>query len=440
MRSLLVDTVPKDARNRGAINLGFEIVKHQWAADACHWTDVVDIQAYDRVGFNVFYPTHMLNIGPFLRKHGCAKGAGPLLVAGGQGVGFRGGLSGVVDEVHVGELDAECSREIVSAPIIRAGKAVIEISRGCKHRCAFCEYAYHHQLRHKPLALVQDQIRWVVARGCRRINFMSTDFGGCPYLDDLMAFNLHHGVQVLNGDYCVTSMPKILKWLKYLPRQIKMGVESWHEPTRVGLGKRFSDDQLMEVITEVLGVASATHFYLIYGLPGDDYDVWFAWLSRLAQLREDCHTSYGTDLFGASYKTNLKNVRFEFSITNFEPCDGTPLQSAPEVDFEKKADFVRGWSDAMIRNGFFQGDKMDYVNSSGHIGRKELSYRMLMALKRGGPELREALLLALPNGVGRSISDAEATRFLEVCGCSSVTSLSSQGVVGLPVSEGVGAC
>jgi hypothetical protein len=416
MKSLLVDTVPKDARNRGSINLGFEIVRKKWTADICHWGDKVNASDYDRIGFNVFYATHMLNVGPFLRRNSCERGLGPRLVVGGQGIGWRGAMAGIVDDVFTGEIDAECAKEITSDPIIKDGKAVVELSRGCRHRCGFCEYAHNHGLRFKPLALALAQVDAVADAGCRRINFMSTDFGGYPHLDDLMEHSLRRGIQILNGDYCVTSVPKVLKWLKYLPRQLKLGVESFYEPARRAAGKRFSDDQLEETVSRVLEVASAIHFYLIYGLPGDDYGHWFRWLEKLTRLRDEKHTGYGVDLFGDTYKENMKNVRFEFNITNFEPCDGTPLADAPVVDFEKKAQFIRQWSDAMIRNGLFVGERMDYVNAGGRIGRKELSYRMLMALKRGGAELSDGLMNALPNGVGRSISDDEAGRFLEYAG------------------------
>jgi hypothetical protein len=411
-RSLLVDTVPKNARNRGAINLGLEIVRKLWAADVCHWTDTVDAGRYDRIGFNVFYATHMLNVYPFLRRHGIEKGSGPQLVAGGPGIGWRGALSGIVDAVHEGEADPECRRQIVSEPLIKDGKAVVELSRGCRHNCAFCEYSHNNRIRFKPIALAKEQIDAVMDRGCKRVNFMSTDFGGYPHLDDLMEHCLVRGVRVLNGDYCVTSVANVIKWLPHLPRQMKLGIETFHEPTRAAVQKGFSDDLLESVIVEILEVASSLHFYLIYGLPGDNYSAWFEWLARLVGIRKSRHTSETRDIFGKLQTTNTKNIRFEFNITNFEPCDGTPLADAPLVDFEAKDAFLEEWSTHMVRLGLFKGAHMGYANSVGRLGRKEESYRMLMELKRGGPELADKLKYALPNGVGRSISPKAATKFL----------------------------
>jgi len=408
MRTLLVDTVPRDARNRGAINLGQEIVRECLGADLCHWSEQIDCDPYDLVGFNVFYPMHLLNVAPFLHRNQprCRT------VAGGQGLGTRGILGDLVDDLYTGELDGEeNATEIVSAPVIRDGKGVIELTRGCRMRCGFCEYAWGREYREKPLELVKQQIDEMVRRRCRRINFMSANFAGYSRFDELMEYAAANALQILNSDHCISSAHRLYPWLVYLPRTIKCGIESFDAAKRAAIGKPISDARLLMTITELLKVANHLHFYLIYGLPGDDYDRWFAWLETLAALRETW-TSREVNLFGEGYKRHHKNVRFELSITNFEPAPGTPFAGYPEVDFAAKAEFLAEWGAALVRLGFHQGTEVDYVNCGGRFGRKELSYRMLMALKKGGPELGAALREALPHGVGRSVSDAEAARFL----------------------------
>lgn len=400
MKSLLVDTIPKDARNRGSVNLGLEIVRQAWGADVCHWRDILEpdtIRTYDRIGFNVFYATHMLNVFPFIRRNGIPSEI--RLVAGGQGVGEKGALSGLVDEVYLGEIDhEECKEQITSNAVISGQKAVIELSRGCSQRCRFCEYAFGRKFRIKPISLVKSQIDGMLSSGCRRINFMSTDFSGYPDLEELMDYAMSKNVQILNGDYCVSSIRRIMPWANKLPRNFKLGVESFHQPTRWKAGKHFDDDFLEAVVEDLLQYASAIHFYLIYGLPSDDYGAWMAWLEKLAAIR----------------RKHSKPIRFEFNITNFEPSVGTPFEKEPWVDFVEKEKFIARWSEAMIRLGFFKGERMGYVNSGGRLGRKELSYRMLMMLKTQGAEaLTDRLKFALPNGVGRSISDKEASAFLD---------------------------
>ena len=413
MKSLVVDTIPKDARNRGSINLGLEIVAREWDADVCHWSDNVDVSQYDRIGFNVFYITHVFNLGAFIARHGLRKGGRVRLVAGGQGLTPNGLLSGIVDEEFAGELDgAENAEAVVSEPVIRGGKAVLEIARGCKMRCKFCEYTAIKSMREKPLALVESQMDAVIKNGVRQINFMSANFPAYTHIDGMMEAAIARNVRVTNADFAVNFVHRVVPWLDYLPKYLKLGIESWDPETRKRIAKNFSDDYLKNLIDQLLQKVSGLHFYLIYGLPGDDYDKWFQWLEYLAKKRRE-FTVVRPDLFGDSAAHNSKPIRFEFNITNFEPVAGTPLEGAPDVNFREKEKFLRQWSAHLMKHGFHLGTEIDYKNSGGRFGRKEKSYQLLMALRRGGPELTEAILTCFPRGISRSISDVEAGRFLD---------------------------
>jgi radical SAM superfamily enzyme YgiQ (UPF0313 family) len=182
--------------------------------------------------------------------------------------------------------------------------------------------------------------------------------------------------------------------------------------TRERIGKGFSNDFLIKSVKKLLNVANCVHLYLIYGLSGDNYDSWFQMLPILAEIRRS-YSFYSPDLFGKEQRFDEKSIRIEFSLTNFEPCMGTPLADAPEIDFKAKDEFLRRWFQALYENGFMVSPDMDYKTAGGRIGRKENSYKLLMALKRGGPELTDKLINVFPNGVSRSILDDEALKFLE---------------------------
>lgn len=424
-RVLLVDTIPKDARNQGSINLGLEIVRKRMDADVCPWWTVVpDIGRYDTIGFNVFYPMHLLNVVPFLtrnriqplRTERCLQPSRPQLIAGGPGAGLNHILSGIVDSTCVGEYDlAENYLTVTSEPVISGGKAVIELTRGCRHRCRFCEYSWTcNSYREKSLDLVKEQIEWVRNRGITRINFLSANFAGHSEIGPLIEHAISRGITILNSDIAPRDVSRILPWLKHLPKYLKLGVESFDPRTRSMIGKPMTDDDFLTIVDALLEHCNGLHFYLIYGLPDDRYDRWFMWLRRLAEIRRH-YTVETTDLFGEKLRENTKAIRMEFSITNFEPALGTPLEQAPRVDFDAKAAFLRLWTETLIATGFFKNrevELVDYKNARGRFGRKELSYEMLMSLKNGGPELTEELIHALPHGVGRSVSDEEAARFL----------------------------
>ena len=421
---LMVDTVPKNARNTGTINLGLEIVVDKLDADVMFWYDDIDsIDKYELIAFNVFYPMNILNIAPFFKKNNLSltkEGRGVKTIVGGAGIGDNGILNNIIDETFVGEYDeSENMVEITTRPYIKNNKAVIELTRGCRHRCHFCEYIWSKPSnRQKPIQLVKDQIDEVTGMGIRNINFMSANFTGYRHLEELAEYTTKKGVVIKNTDITIMDAKNIYPILDKMPKYLKMGIESFDEKTRMKVGKKFNDEQLLETIKKLLEHCNGLHFYLIYGMPGDDYSSWFKWLEVLGKLRKS-YRKKEYNLFNPEGElVNTKNIRFEFAITNFEPPYGTPLQDAPQIDFKEKAKFLKKWFKALVDNGFASDknvEEMDYKNARGRIGRKQLSYEMLMTLKSGGEELTDSLIYALPNGVGRSISDKEADTFLNHC-------------------------
>jgi hypothetical protein len=144
-------------------------------------------------------------------------------------------------------------------------------------------------------------------------------------------------------------------------------------------------------------------FFDIYGLPGDNYDQWFEWIEKLGKLR----SQFPRALYG--------DIRFEFSITNFEPCRGTPFANMPQVDFKEKTRFLKDWIKVLHQEEFCKADQLSYRNAKGRLGRMKDSYQMLMRIKRSGPEILEPLSRIFPRGIGRSIPSSKARRFLESC-------------------------
>lgn len=109
-------------------------------------------------------------------------------------------------------------------------------------------------------------------------------------------------------------------------------------------------------------------------------------------------------------------MRVEFNITNFEPCRGTPLADADQVDFAEKEKFLEVWTKALQEHGFRSGSKsITYSNGRGRLGRRQESYDLLMQLKTRGSEITPALVSSFKNGVGRSIKPELARAFVEKC-------------------------
>lgn len=428
----LIDTIPVDSMGKGSINLGFELVANHYNPVVYNWTDRIK-EDCDVILFNVFYPTHIFNMVAFLRNNNIPilksdRKESPYVIAGGQGVSnCNGCVDLIVDEVFKGEVEAGenvdskgwmRARELNSPFVCKERNSMIELTRGCKYRCKFCEYGWVSggAFRHKDIELVKEQIDEAWRRERRNINFLSANVNSYPNMDELLDYADIRGIRFTNTDICLRDMFKT----RLIERQatVKIGVESFDEKTRAAIGKPISDDVLLENIIQLAEKVNYIHFYLIYGLPDDRYSAWLEWLEKLERVRKS-HTKTVQTLFGDDV-VNTKNLRFEFSITNFEPCLGTPLVDVPMVDFVKKDEFLKDWGKGLVEHGFFHAESVDYNNSKGRFGRKEEAYLFLMMLKRGGAEITEAIINSFQKGVGRSMGKKqnldEIAKFLKMCG------------------------
>lgn len=412
-KNILLDTIPANARNLGTVNLGFEITKDVYDLDYCHWRTKLDAVG-SKIYVNLFYPTHIFNLVSFLKKNNIPlrkeDRSGIKIIAGGQGVANLSAMDEIADEIYHGESDGDALdkngwnrvTKLESEPRIKGNKAAIELTRGCKYRCAFCEYSHVHggKYREKDIELVKKQILQV-SPVTRRINFMSANIGSYSKLADLVDFCKANKVTILNSDLCVRDTEKAGDFVQ---SNVSVGVESFNEQTRMDIKKPITDANLLRFFEYCMfeKKVSNIHPYLIYGLPNDNYEKWFEWLKIIADMRRKVE----------------RPVRVEFNITNFEPCRGTPLENAPQVDFVQKDEFLKIWAEELVKNGFRKNGENEqkpitYVNARGRFGRKQKSYELLMALKTRS-NITDALEKALPSGVGRSISDDEADRFLKL--------------------------
>jgi hypothetical protein len=419
MKAIIINTTPKDMRNQGSINLGLEIVAQKFNAQKYDWFDKVEVNQYDTILFNVIYSTNILNIVPFLRNNKIEilknKRTSHHIIAGGQGINKHGILDNIVNETFIGEIDyEENSKEIITSPISRNGNTVIELTRGCKYKCTFCEYSHFYggNYREKDFELLKEQINEIYKLKKHTINFLSANFLGYSKINELLEYIAFKNMRIVNSDANFNDLLRIIDNKYFNNKVIKMGIESFDEKTRTIIHKKISDDKLKELFIKLVNKMNYIHCYLIYGIPGDNYDKWFEWIKWLGDLRR-AKSSLQTNLFEEKYLLHDKIIRIEFNITNFEPCDYTPLSFAPEINFIEKDKFLKEWFKCLINNGFLKPKgNLEYKNAHGRIGRKENSYKLLMKLKKGGIELTDSIINIFPNGINRSISDEKCNKFL----------------------------
>ena len=408
-RELLVVTSPRDTRRTTAINLGLQIAAKERGADVVHWSDPnVEIGNYDRIGFNVYYPLNILNIEPFLRRYNLGRPGGPVLQAGGHGVSNLGGVMDAYPiEVYRGEIEGHWvdrkgyhrAKDVLSEPVRDGSKAIMELTRGCRYSCNFCEYGctLGGSYREKPLELAKEQLIDLRSQGITRINLLSVNMAGYRHIEELIDFCKFWGITILNADTCIKEIRSIEKLLPRMAK-VQIGLESFDERTRIANKKGIPDELLWPTLEWILEHSGGIYFYLIFGLPDDNYGSWWEAIHRLADIRR---------------RITSKSVRFDFSISTFEPSLGTPLEGAPWVDFEQRTAFKIQWAKEMHSSGLFKKLYLDDLNKvPGIWGKEETTYRLLMHLKRGGQRVGEIARQVFKNGVTRSPSMAQKLRFL----------------------------
>ena len=446
MKSILVDTTPVNTFDPGILNLGYEIVAEKWGLRKVHWRDEVDLADVGCICFNVTYPLYVLNIVPFLKRNKLEvsvrareKAGHPKVIVGGSGVSnLCGCLDEIADVVFRGELDAEgigngelgmrnwlnsqlltpnsqfyCRQVLDTPPVVKtdeAGKstAVIELTRGCPHRCSFCEYSWAigGPYREKQPDLVIDQLDDLLAQypSLRRkgLTVRTSSLGSYGYLLEVSEALCERNMKLRWADVNPQDWLEVVRVIKPLGiTRLHLGIESFTEAVRRRAGKRFSDDELAFVLSWAMKLCSYLHINLIFGLPGEtDYTAWFAWVRRIDAIR----------------KRIPHKLRIDFIITNFEPSCNTPWQDTPTVDFDlKDSYFLPAWIELLTELGFYSLGKREriwYGSDFGRHGRKKLAHELIMAIRHGGTELTSAICNAFPSGVRRYVTDKNAFRFL----------------------------
>jgi len=421
-KTLLVDTTATDLHKKLTTTLGITYTKEALNADICSWKDTIpNIKQYQTIGFSVNYLTNVLNIAPFLKKHDInplkAKRThdDPIIIVGGQGAtNIPEATRFIADKLFLGESDGNAVDEkgwqrmtnITSKPVINYEykMATIEIDRGCRYHCSFCEYGnlLGGQYREKNIQLLKDQITDCANQNIRRITLRSANLAGYSKMNELMELCNKCKIRQASANIAVINAPKILPWLETLKINApKIGVESFDENTRIntcGSAKSFSDQQLEWTLEKLMQSCNLIHIYLIFGLPNDDYSKWMLWIKKIAAMRRKAKNK----------------IRINFSITDLEPCANTPLANAKTIDYHEKSTFLKNWIEECKNAGLYkQSWDVKPGNDFGLLGRNQQVYKLIMALRKNDANsLTPKIINALPNGVRRSISTKQATAFL----------------------------
>jgi radical SAM superfamily enzyme YgiQ (UPF0313 family) len=391
---LLVDTAPRRSRGSRSFNVGFDIVKNYLSADTCHYKDIINSNKYDTIAFNVFYPLNMLNIKPFLDNNTIKQSRYQKIIAGGKGIWHKNQLIDILDYVHPGEVDEVDNHiNITSYPSIHGNKAIIELTRGCKYHCKFCQYGQYQggKYREREISSLLNLLHNLQLNGINTIKFISVNFAGYTHIKELLDYCRFHKLRITNTNNTIIDLHRITSHIDVLPNTISLGIESFNFNTRSRINKNFNDTLLYTTLDYSIKNFSHLHLYLIYGLPGDNYVSWFTANEIIGNLMKK-HTN-------STCHYNNHKVRLNYSISTFQPEPGTPFEGYDYPNFHERKIFLDKFIQSMRANSIINTQKNVTPDKlMGFFGLSEYTYKVLMTLKGRDISTINNLIELHPNG------------------------------------------
>jgi hypothetical protein len=186
-----------------------------------------------------------------------------------------------------------CAPTIPAEPYCEQRKAAIariELARGCRHQCAFCQVSWSKPYREQTLANVMSQL---AAVNTPRVSCFAPNRTGYSHLNEVMAEVTRRGLMNCGSD---TRLDTVRKFP--VIDLARFGVEGFSERTRRLLHKVPSNDDLIDGLLYLAHTVRrpdgspmrSAEAYLIGDLPGEDrpeHDEFWDTLARFdAQLTE----------------------------------------------------------------------------------------------------------------------------------------------------------
>ncbi|MDD1775899.1 MAG: radical SAM protein [Candidatus Methanomethylicus sp.] len=257
---------------------------------------------------------------------------------------------------------------------------LLEVSRGCNRGCRFCMECYTYRPRRERSL---EQIATILEEGLRftqtrKVTCISSAFFDHSHIADILALMKEKRLGFSVPSIRVTEDNDELFQLLVAGGQKTLTVapETPSERLREILGKRFSNDQLLSVISKSreAGMASVKLYFML-GIPGETN-------SDLEGLKA---------LLGKAISIGYRPPNIHITINPMIPKGNTPFQWAPiigESEFKSRLSYFRRICSEL---GIKRVESMDYhwgviqaFLSTGGAEASDLLARLLSDIENGG--------------------------------------------------------
>lgn len=184
---------------------------------------------------------------------------------------------------------------------------LVEAMRGCPWRCGFCLSGHiYWPVRHKSLERLKEEVK-----GNKRVGLVGPSLTEYRFIEDA----LREGFVTTITSVRVTERTRGLLNLLQSQQSISIAPES-SERMRWAMGKRFSDEEIVELASEVLSSGfRSLRCYFMVGLPGETDEDIEGIINLVRAIRE-----------------SSKKGKTVVSISVFVPKPHTPLQWSPMAE------------------------------------------------------------------------------------------------------------
>lgn len=196
-------------------------------------------------------------------------------------------------------------------------RSFVEISRGCKNRCSFCQYGWlkpYREAEYEHIAAVIERAETKHVRVFAADRFQHKDYMKIRTLLECQ------GSIDTGSD---SSISFLLKHPEYLgmTRKIRTGIEGMSQRLRFSVNKKITDENILEVHElAVKQDIKCFDWYMIYGLPGEtdeDAMCFIGLLKKLAPI--------------------MRGRTLAIHWNAFQPNACTPLQwASPAVRYDRR--------------------------------------------------------------------------------------------------------
>jgi radical SAM superfamily enzyme YgiQ (UPF0313 family) len=173
--------------------------------------------------------------------------------------------------------DAEPTRvdwDSLPASFFRAGVIPLQTSKGCPHKCAFCNFTRDRRLMFvKPIDSLVHELRVISRRGARYVWFVDDNFRhGVGDLNAICRRFLEAGIDLkwmtmVRADTLKNADAPLLKEAGCI--ELQLGLESANPQILRNMNKKAHPDLYRRVVRKVLEAGINCSCYFIFGFPGE---------------------------------------------------------------------------------------------------------------------------------------------------------------------------